>query len=135
MQPQTLVLIVLFGGLLFLMFSRTRRQQRETQNLQARLEVGARIMTTAGLYATVVELETSAVTLETAPGQHSRWDRRAIARVLTDEAAADDAPAVADPSEAEPGDRGQDVPEYGTTPDDGPAPAASSQDAAPPDRA
>jgi preprotein translocase subunit YajC len=82
MQPQSLILVVLLGGMLLLMFNRTRRQQREAQNLQATVTEGSRIMTTAGLFATVVELDDATVTLETAPGQRSRWDRRAIARVL-----------------------------------------------------
>jgi len=70
------------AGLLFMLFSRTRRQQREAQKLQTSLSVGAEVMTTAGLYATVVELPDGAVVLETGPGQTSRWDRRAIARVI-----------------------------------------------------
>jgi preprotein translocase subunit YajC len=81
----SLLLLILFGGLLFLMFSRTRRQQREIQQVQANLRVGVLVMTTAGLYATVVEVDDQVVVLETAPGQRSRWDRRAVSRILPEE--------------------------------------------------
>jgi preprotein translocase subunit YajC len=91
-RPENLLLLVLLGGLLLLMFNRTRKQQREAQQVQTDLVVGAQVMTTAGLYATVVELDDASVLLETSPGQHSRWDRRAVARILSPEEAA---PAVA----------------------------------------
>ena len=84
-RPESLLLLLLMGGLLFLLFTRSRRQQRAAQQLQSGLAAGARVMTTAGLYATVVGIEDSVVVLETSPGQTSRWDRRAIARVLPEE--------------------------------------------------
>lgn len=82
MRPENLLLLAMLGGLLLLMFSRTRKQQREMQQVQAGLTVGVEIMTTSGLYATVVALDDRTVLLETAPGQRSRWDRRAVVRVL-----------------------------------------------------
>lgn len=82
MRPENLLLLAMLGGLVFLMFNRTRKQQREAQQIQAGLSVGAEVMTTAGLYATVVALDDQTVTLETAPGQRSRWDRRAVARIV-----------------------------------------------------
>jgi preprotein translocase subunit YajC len=129
MEPQGLLLIVLAGAFLFLMFNRGRRQQREARELQAKLTVGARIMTTAGLFATVVALDATEVTLETAPGQHSRWDRRAIARVIADEAPADDGVQAGADGDAEQGLAPR------TTQDDATGTDAPSQDAAPPDRA
>lgn len=82
MRPESLLLLFLMGGLLFLMFSRTRRQQREVQRTQAGLAPGAEIMTASGLFATVIEIQDQVVVLETAPGQRSRWDRRAVARII-----------------------------------------------------
>jgi preprotein translocase subunit YajC len=90
---ETLILLVLSAGLLFLLFSRTRRQQREAATVQSRLEPGAEVMTGGGLFATVVELDEGAVVLETAPGQRSRWDPRAVARIIS--------PAPADQDEGE----------------------------------
>jgi preprotein translocase subunit YajC len=43
-------------------------------------------VTTSGLYALIVALDDNVVTLQTAPGQQVRWDRRAIARLVEAEA-------------------------------------------------
>jgi preprotein translocase subunit YajC len=133
MQAQNVLLLVLAGGLLFLLFNRTRKQQRDAANLQATVTEGARIMTPSGLHALVVGLDDTTMTLETGPGQRSRWDRRAIARVLTDEGTTDEGTdeAPADDAAAEPDT--DDIPQ--TTQDGSAAPVASSQDVAPPDRA
>jgi preprotein translocase subunit YajC len=83
-DPVSFLLLLLGVGLLFMVYSRGRRQQREVTELQARLAAGAEVMTGGGLFATVVDIEGEVVTLETAPGQESRWDRRAIARIVAD---------------------------------------------------
>jgi len=126
MQPESLILLVLLGGMLLLLFNRSRRAQREAQSLQSQLTVGSRIMTTAGLHATVVALDDTVVTLETGPGQQSRWDRRAVARVLPEE------------SPAEAGATEEDLSAEGlaeTTPHVTAEHDVTSPDAAPPERA
>ena len=92
-----LLLLALPLLLLFLVFSRARRQQRDLLAAQTSATPGARIITTAGLHARVVEVDGDVVVLETAPGQHSRWAVQAIARVLE-----------APPSAATPDDRDPD---------------------------
>ena len=77
------VLLVAALGLLLLTFLRTRRAQREAVTTQNRVSPGAEIMTTSGLYATVVSVEDGVMTLETGPGQVSRWDQRAVARIIS----------------------------------------------------
>lgn len=67
--------------LLVFLMSRQRGQQREMLALQRSLEVGQDVMTAAGLYARIVAIDGDVVTLETLPGQPSRWDRRAIVKV------------------------------------------------------
>jgi preprotein translocase subunit YajC len=140
-EMESLILVVLLGGMLLLMFNRTRRQQREAQTLQATLTTGSRVMTTAGLFATVVALDDSTVTLETAPGQRSRWDRRAIARVVPDDDAAlaapgADAVTTTGTTAAEPADEPSLLAEPGIDPDPVVRPAeGTAKDAAPPDRA
>ena len=124
MKPQSLVFLLLAAGLLYMMFSRSRRQQRSAQQLQAGLSPGAKIVTTAGLYATVVKIDGQTVTLETAPGQHSRWDRRAIARVLPDQSLEERA---VDEDEDTDDDMEDGTGAAGT--------ASTSQETAPPDRA
>jgi preprotein translocase subunit YajC len=65
-------------------FSRGRRQQRELRLTQSRLQPGAEVMTTSGLYGRVIDMSADAVVrLETSPGVVSRWDRRAVARIIS----------------------------------------------------
>jgi len=139
MPAESVILLVLIAGLFFLMVNRTRRQQREVQNVQQHLTVGSRIMTTAGLLATIVAVDDATVTLETAPGQTSQWDRRAVARLVTDEAGAskdvtpeDTAPDVTTPDVTTP-DVTTPV-DTTTSPADPPGAGVTSRDAAPPDR-
>jgi preprotein translocase subunit YajC len=140
-RPENLLLLALLAGLLFLMFSRTRKQQREAQQIQAGLTVGVEVMTTAGLYATVVAIEDQVVTLETSPGQTSRWDRRAVSRVLTPATAVDDEDDEdgLDEDEEFDGDHTTDEGagarlEHGTV-DGGATGSSPGPDTAPPDRA
>ncbi len=78
-----LVLILAF----FFMFviRPARARQRAVLELQSRLAPGQRVMTTAGLFATVAAVEDEVVVLETGPGVTSRWARQAIGRILDDE--------------------------------------------------
>jgi preprotein translocase subunit YajC len=81
LDPSILLLIVT-AGLLVLLTMRGRRQHREQQLLQSRLIPDTEVMTSSGLFATVVSVDDTVVVLETGPGQQSRWDRRAVARVV-----------------------------------------------------
>ena len=79
-----LILLVALVAFTYLILIRPQRNRmRQLQATQATLTPGAEVMTTAGLYATVVEVDEDTVTLEVAPGVHNRYDRRAVARVLT----------------------------------------------------
>jgi preprotein translocase subunit YajC len=95
------LLLVLAAGLLLLMFSRANAARRTAQKTQESLQPGMQVMTASGLFARVVEVEEKVVVLETGPGQHSRWNRLAIATVIPDQPA-----ATGDPEPgAEPADR------------------------------
>jgi preprotein translocase subunit YajC len=85
----SLILLLIAVGMLVLLFTRVRNQQRETASVQAKIAPGAEVMTGGGLFATVIEMDDDVVVLETGPGQHSRWDRRAVARVITEPGAQD----------------------------------------------
>jgi preprotein translocase subunit YajC len=75
-----LILIVAVFWLLIMRPARAR--QREVMNVQASLQPGARVLTTAGLYATVHSIENDSVILEVAPGVLSRYTRQAVVRVV-----------------------------------------------------
>jgi preprotein translocase subunit YajC len=77
-----LPLLLMFGLLGLMMYFMTRRQRKaqETQAaLQNSLDVGDRVMTTSGLYGTVVDSDdATTITLEIAPGVETEWLRAAV---------------------------------------------------------
>lgn len=87
--PFTLLLFalpILFIGYLF--WSQ-RNRQRKVATMQSELQIGDEVMTSTGLYGTIVELSDQVVVLEAAPGVQLRWDRRAIVRSPLADRAAD----------------------------------------------
>ena len=79
---QLLLLLVLLLAFFLLVVRPQRARLREAQRVRAGLEVGQRVMTTAGLHATVRSVEDDTVLLEIAPGVEVRWAAAAVARVL-----------------------------------------------------
>ena len=75
------ILAVAFGAM-WLMTSRTRKQQKAAADFRSNLAPGQEVMTGSGLFATVVDIEDDVVTLETSPGVTSRWLRPAIAKLV-----------------------------------------------------
>ena len=61
----------------------TRRAQ-QVQALQASLAVGDEVVTTSGLYGTIVALDDTVVTLDAGAGSTLRYDRRAIGMRATE---------------------------------------------------
>lgn len=96
---ELLPLLLMFGLLGVMMYFMTRRQRRaqeQQQALQNSLTVGDRVMTTSGLYGTVVDTDNEAtITIEIAPGVETEWLRAAVREKVgdveeTDEVADDD---------------------------------------------
>ena len=75
-----IVLIVIFY---FLLIRPQRNRQKQQQQMQSSLVPGQQVLTTAAMYATVVAVDDDAVVLEIAPGTEARFNRAAIAQVLT----------------------------------------------------
>ncbi len=82
MELSLLLPLIVLAPLMLLIF-RQRKQQRAYQEQQARVAVGQDIMTTAGLYARVVEIEGEIMVLEVAPGYRVRWAKAAVGTILT----------------------------------------------------
>ena len=76
-----LILAVALGAL-WLMSSRTRKQQRAAQEFRNNLIPGDEVMTASGLLGTVVTVEDDVITLESSPGAQTRWIRAAIAKKI-----------------------------------------------------
>ncbi|GAB3549452.1 preprotein translocase subunit YajC [Actinopolyspora lacussalsi] len=72
------ILFVAFAALLFFQMRKQRKAMNEQQKLQNSLTVGDRVMTTSGLFGTVVETEDDSIELEIADGVVTTWLRQAI---------------------------------------------------------
>jgi preprotein translocase subunit YajC len=83
-NPTSLILIlVVVVGVYMLMIRPQRRRQQQAQQKQTSVQPGARVRTTAGMYATVVDVDGDDVVLEVAPGVEVRYMRRAIMDVVS----------------------------------------------------
>lgn len=108
------LILLLPLALLALLFFSSSRRRREAATVQRTLAPGTQIVTTAGLFATIVEVEDTAVVLETSPGVRSRWARAAVARVVPEPVA----DASADGSAGPAAGAGVDDAPGGAVPDD-----------------
>lgn len=98
-------LLLILGVGYFLFLRPARNRQRQAMQTRSNIEPGVEVTTTAGLLATVVSVDDDTVTLEVAPGVHSRYVKGAIARVNTPVEAppAADTPEPETPDESPPG--------------------------------
>ena len=78
-----LIIVLVFVGFYFLMIRPQRRRQQQAQQQQRELSPGARVRTTAGMYATVSAVDGDDVILEVAPGVDVRYMRRAVMEVVS----------------------------------------------------
>ncbi|MBF6297442.1 preprotein translocase subunit YajC [Nocardia amamiensis] len=84
---------LLLVALLVPMFLGVRRQKREAEkvaSMQDNLKIGDQVITTSGLYGTVVELDDTTVDLEIAEEVVTTWLRQAIREVRADDAVSTD---------------------------------------------
>lgn len=77
-----LILIVVVGFYMLMIRPQQRRRQQAMQQ-QNSVQPGARVRTTAGMYATVVDVDGDDVVLEVAPGVEVRYMKRAIMDVVS----------------------------------------------------
>jgi preprotein translocase subunit YajC len=115
----TLVLLAASALLVFLMFRNGRKRKKDQETLQATMVPGAEIMTSFGVYGTIVSIDEEAnkVALEIAPGTVIDVHRQTIARVV--EPVAVTAPLADSPAVVEPADT-LGEPDFGQRLDDAP---------------
>jgi preprotein translocase subunit YajC len=80
--------LVLMGGVFYFLLLRPQRAQRQRQQqLQSALDVGDEVVTIAGMYGTITDIDEDddSVTVEIAPGTRVRMVRRAISQRLTED--------------------------------------------------
>jgi preprotein translocase subunit YajC len=78
-----ILIVLVFGAFYFLMIRPQRRRQQQASQQQNTVSPGARVRTTAGMYATVVDVDGDDVILEIAPNVEVRYMRRAIMEVVS----------------------------------------------------
>jgi preprotein translocase subunit YajC len=77
-----ILIVLVFVGFYFLMIRPQRRRQQQAAQNQNTVTPGARVRTTAGMYATVVAVDGDDVVLEVAPNIEVRYLKRAIMEVI-----------------------------------------------------
>ena len=77
--PFVLILVAFY----FLIVRPARTRQRAAVELQERLAPGVEVMTTSGIYGTVVAVDDTTIQLEVAPGTTVRVAKPAVGQVLT----------------------------------------------------
>jgi preprotein translocase YajC subunit len=83
-NPSTLILIlIVVVAFYFLMIRPQQRRKQAAAQKSNDVEPGARVRTTAGMYATVVDTDGDDVILEVAPGVEVRYMKRAIMEVVS----------------------------------------------------
>lgn len=98
------LLIALLAVPLFLQARKQKRAMKEQQQLQNSLETGDRVMTTSGLFGTIVGTTDDTIELEIAPGLVTTWVRAAVREKVETESAdsATETSASDEISESEP---------------------------------
>ncbi|MEV5575876.1 preprotein translocase subunit YajC [Spirillospora sp. NPDC052269] len=71
----------------FLLIRPQSRRRKEQTQLQNSIAPGTRVITTAGMHATVVEVDDDGIVLEIAPGVEAKFVKQAVMTVLKDEPA------------------------------------------------
>ncbi|MBO0802813.1 MAG: preprotein translocase subunit YajC [Nocardiopsaceae bacterium] len=77
------MIVIAFVGIYMVMIRPQRRRQQQLQQQQNSVRPGARVRTTAGMYATVVAVDDDDVVLEVAPDVEVRYMKRAIMDVIS----------------------------------------------------
>ena len=86
-SPLILLLLLGMPVMLFLMMRSQRRKASQQQSLQRSAGIGSEIMTTAGIFGTIVDEDEDegTIILEIAPGTQIKLIRGAISRVVSED--------------------------------------------------
>jgi len=101
-NPSTLILILIVVVAFYLLMIRPQQRRRQqAQQKQNTVQPGARVRTTAGMYATVVDVDGDDVILEVAPGVEVRYMRRAVMDVVSEPETVDEEEAPVDETDVD----------------------------------
>ena len=96
--PFVLILLAFY----LLIIRPARNRSRAALELQERLAPGVEVMTTSGMYGTIVEIDEDSISLEVAPGTTIRFAKAAVGQVRSPELA----DAAGDADDADDGEAG-----------------------------
>ncbi|WP_232497298.1 preprotein translocase subunit YajC [Agromyces humatus] len=114
-------MLAVLAVLIFFMFRNSRKRKADAEQLQSKVQPGAKVMTNFGVFGTILSIddEENQVLLETSPGTVLTVHRQTVARVV-EPVAADEAPESLGSE-----------PEFGERVGDEPTEAPSTSDEAP----
>jgi preprotein translocase subunit YajC len=131
----TIGLVLVFAVMLIFMFRNSRKRQRDQQEMQSKMVPGAEVMTSHGIFGTLISLDedNNEAVIETTPGTQLRVHRQTLSKIVeptvADEAAQDD-DDVLETADGEPefGERVESVEDADIeTSSDEPAPAKAAR--------
>ena len=127
-DPFTIIMLAVLAVLIFFMFRNSRKRKADAEQLQSKVQPGAKVMTNFGVFGTILSIddEENQVLLETSPGTVLTVHRQTIARVV-EPSATDEAPESLG-SEPEFGERVADEPADSATSTDETPDAKKSDD-------
>jgi preprotein translocase subunit YajC len=98
----SLFMIAALGLLIYFMFRNSRKQRQAQQDLQENLIPGAEVMTSFGLFATVMSIddETNVATIDAGSGTVLRVHRQVLTKIVQDEPEALEEPAESSADDA-----------------------------------
>lgn len=92
----TIALVAVFAVMIFFMFRNSRKRRRDQEEMQAKLVPGVEVMTSHGIFGTIVSIddEKNEAILETTPGTRLRLHRQTLTRVVEPAAASESHPVA-----------------------------------------
>lgn len=79
-----ILIVVMIIAFYFLIMRPQRKRQQQQAQLISAIEPGSRVVTTTGIYATVIAVGDKQIVLETAPGTRVTMLKQAVGRVVQD---------------------------------------------------
>ncbi|MGH3621357.1 MAG: preprotein translocase subunit YajC [Sciscionella sp.] len=80
------MIILVLAVPMFLSVRKQKKQAQQQQAMQSSITIGDRIMTTSGLFGTVVDTSEDSIDIEIAPGVETTWLKAAVReKVNTDD--------------------------------------------------
>ncbi len=107
MDPITIIMLAVLALLIFFMFRNSRKRQRDLAEMAEKTAVGAKVMTSFGLFGTIVAIdeEENQVQVETSPGTVLTVHRQTIAKIVEPhEVVTDDEAEAIEEGEVDPGE-------------------------------